>query len=89
MTIYCSACALHAGHVRLQTHIECVILITFPRLQWLCERAQCYICVYLACLALPLNTELPDSEEGDATLPGGVGNHLPIGTAWHLRRLET
>jgi len=41
MTIYCSVYALHAGYLNLQTHThthththtECVILITFARLQ--------------------------------------------------------
>jgi hypothetical protein len=89
MTIYCSACALHAGYLRLETHIEFVILTTFPRVQWLRERAYYYVCVYIACLALSLDTELPDSEDGGTTLPRGIGNHLPVGTTWHLRRLES
>jgi hypothetical protein len=88
MTIHCSAYALHAAYLNLQAHTECVILINIARLQWLRERAYCYVCVYIACLALPLNTEFPDCEDGGTTLPRGVGNHLPIGTAWHHRGLD-
>jgi len=32
------------------THSECVILIAFPLLQWLHERAQCYVTRTLAVL---------------------------------------
>ena len=34
----------------IDTHSEYVILIDFPRQQWLHERASVLICMYIACL---------------------------------------
>jgi len=45
-----SACALHAGKLRLHTDSEYVILVAFPLQQWLHECALLLRCTYIACL---------------------------------------
>jgi hypothetical protein len=50
MTTQYGTCALHAGQLRLQTHSEYVILIAFPRQEWLHERASILRCTYFAVL---------------------------------------
>jgi len=41
-------CSLHAGYLRLQTHTQYVIFITFSRQQWLQERASLLRSTYIA-----------------------------------------
>jgi len=55
--MYNSACALHAGYLRLQnTHSEYVTLIAFRLEQWLRERASMLRYTYVACLVtFPVN----------------------------------
>ena len=51
MTIYCGACALHAGNSNYgHTHREYAILMAFPRLQWLRERSLT-LRLYVHCLS--------------------------------------
>ena len=51
-----SACALHGGHLILQTHTQNVQYLTaFPQQQWLHERASVLRYTYIACL---LNNKL-------------------------------
>jgi hypothetical protein len=41
------------GPTTTNTHSEYVILIAFPRQQWLCERAPMLRYMYIACLVKP------------------------------------
>ena len=44
----------HAGHLRLQTHSQYVIIV-FPLQQWLHERTSMLRYMYTACLVINLN----------------------------------
>jgi hypothetical protein len=47
MKLYNSACELHAGYQKLQTHLECVRILAFLQQQWLyeCFPVLCYMCI--------------------------------------------
>jgi hypothetical protein len=49
------ACALHTGHLKLQTHTEYVILNAFPLQQCLHERPSMLRYTYMACVVTHLS----------------------------------